>query len=47
MWGGSMLIDSVWVILAVTDWLRHETKVAERIDLQTLAALPARTAHPS
>lgn len=41
MWGGSMLIDSVWVVLAVTDWLRSETRLAERIDLQTMRDLPA------
>jgi putative copper resistance protein D len=41
MWGGSMLIDSVWVALAVAEWLRSETRLAERIDLQTMAGLPA------
>jgi cytochrome c oxidase assembly factor CtaG len=41
MWGGSMLIDSVWVVLAVCDWLRNEKRVAERIDLQTMRTLVA------
>ena len=41
MWGGSMLIDSVWVVLAVLDWLRNEKQKAQRIDLQTLRSLPA------
>jgi cytochrome c oxidase assembly factor CtaG len=39
MWGGSMVIDSVWVVIAVCDWLRNEKRVAERIDLQTMGAL--------
>ena len=41
MWGGSMLIDSIWVLLAVSDWLRSEARLAARIDLQTMADLPA------
>jgi putative copper resistance protein D len=43
MWGLSMLIDSVWVVLAVVDWLHSETRRAERIDLQTLGRLPVPT----
>ena len=39
MWAGSMLVDSVWVVLAVSDWLRSEKRAARRIDLQTLASL--------
>ena len=39
MWAGSMLIDSVWVVLAVAAWLRSERAVAERIDLQTMRDL--------
>ncbi|MEO9197795.1 MAG: cytochrome c oxidase assembly protein [Antricoccus sp.] len=41
MWAGSMLIDTIWVSLAVLDWLRSESKVAARIDVQTLKKLPA------
>ena len=41
MWGGSMVIDAVWVRLAVLAWLRSERRLAARIDLQTLAELPA------
>ncbi len=44
MWGGSMLIDSVWVSIAVLDWLRHEKQVAQRIDLQTLREIAS--VHP-
>jgi putative copper resistance protein D len=39
MWAGSMIIDSVWVIIAVSDWLRNERRVAERIDVQTMREL--------
>ena len=41
MWGGSMLIDSVWVTVAVCDWLRNEKQVAQRIDIQTMRDLAA------
>jgi hypothetical protein len=34
-----MIIDSVWVIIAVSDWLRNERRVAERIDVQTMREL--------
>ncbi len=44
MWGGSMLIDSVWVAIAVIDWLRDEKRVAQRIDLQTMRELTAASA---
>ncbi len=46
MWGGSMIIDSVWVVLAVTAWLRSESRLASRIDVQTLGELPALPGHP-
>lgn len=39
MWAGSMVIDSLWVVLAVLHWLRSETRKAYRIDMQTLASL--------
>lgn len=45
MWVGSMLIGSVWVVMAVLDWLRSEERRARRIDLQTLAG-PVRPAAP-
>lgn len=37
MWVGGMLIGSVWVVLAVLDWLHSEELRARRLDLQTLA----------
>lgn len=37
MWGGAMLIDTVWVSLAVLEWLRSEERRSHRIDLETLA----------
>jgi cytochrome c oxidase assembly factor CtaG len=36
MWSGSMVVDAVWVTLAARDWLRNESQVAQRIDMQTL-----------
>lgn len=45
MWAGSMVIDSVWVVLAVLDWLHSEERRARRLDLQTLA-LPVRPVAP-
>jgi cytochrome c oxidase assembly factor CtaG len=41
MWGGSMIIDTVWVVIAVFAWLRSENRLAARIDAQTLAQLPS------
>jgi cytochrome c oxidase assembly factor CtaG len=41
MWGGSMIIDTVWVTLAVVAWLRSEGRLATRIDVQTLSQQPA------
>jgi putative membrane protein len=46
MWAGSMLIDTVWVALAVMAWLRSEGRLATKIDLQTLAERPALRGHP-
>jgi cytochrome c oxidase assembly factor CtaG len=45
MWAGSMIIDSVWVSLAVLDWLHSEERRSHRLDLETLAAstLPLQT----
>jgi putative copper resistance protein D len=37
MWAGSMLIDSVWVALAVLEWLHSEERRSHRVDLETLA----------
>jgi putative copper resistance protein D len=37
MWSGSMLIDSVWVSVAVLEWLRSEERRARRLDLAALA----------
>jgi cytochrome c oxidase assembly factor CtaG len=39
MWGGAMLIDSVLVVVAVNAWLCDESRVAARIDLQTMGEL--------
>lgn len=36
MWAGSMLIDSVWVALAVLEWLHSEERRSHRLDLETL-----------
>ena len=36
MWAGSMIIDSVWVGIAVLEWLRSEKRVAQRIDVHTM-----------
>ncbi len=43
MWAGSMIIDSIWVAIAVHEWLRSEERLAHQIDLTTLAqpTLPA------
>jgi cytochrome c oxidase assembly factor CtaG len=46
MWAGSMIIDTVWVTLAVLAWLRNEGRVATRIDVQTLSEQPALRGHP-
>lgn len=46
MWGGSMIIDTVWISLAVAAWLRSESRLATRIDVQTLGQLPALPGHP-
>ena len=46
MWGGSMIVDSLWVTLAVLAWLRSEAAVAERVDLQTMSRLPALRSRP-
>lgn len=37
MWAGSMIIDSIWVAMAVHEWLRSEERLAHRLDLITLA----------
>jgi cytochrome c oxidase assembly factor CtaG len=42
MWAGAMIVDSVWVVLAVRDWLHSESQRAQRIDVRTLAELGAR-----
>jgi cytochrome c oxidase assembly factor CtaG len=40
MWSGSMLIDSVWVTVAVLEWLKSEERRAHRLDVETLAHSP-------
>ncbi len=37
MWGAGMIIDSIWVAVAVHEWLRSEERLAHQLDLQTLA----------
>jgi cytochrome c oxidase assembly factor CtaG len=41
MWAGSMIIDSIWVVLAVLHLLRSEARRAYRIDVRTLGEVPA------
>ena len=41
MWAGGMLIDSIWVVIAVLHLLRSEARKAYRLDMQTLARLGA------
>ena len=41
-----MIIDTVWVSLAVMAWLRSEKRLATRIDMQTLSELPALPGRP-
>jgi putative copper resistance protein D len=36
MWSGSMLIDALWVSVAVLEWLHSEEDRSRRLDLQTL-----------
>ena len=47
MWSGSMLIDAVWVSVAVLEWLHSEERRSRRIDLETLACprRPVRGVH--
>jgi cytochrome c oxidase assembly factor CtaG len=40
MWSGSMLIDSVWVTMAVLEWLKSEERRAHRMDVETLGHSP-------
>lgn len=46
MWGGSMIIDSLWVVLAVMAWLRSESRLATRLDVATMGELPAVQGRP-
>ncbi|MDX6245865.1 MAG: putative rane protein [Frankiales bacterium] len=39
MWSGTMLIDAVWVSVALLEWLHNEEKRSRRIDLETLATV--------
>jgi putative copper resistance protein D len=41
MWAGSMVIDSIWVVLAVLHWLRSESRRAYRMDVRALGEVPA------
>ncbi len=52
MWAGSMVIDAVWVALAVRGWLASEAVAARRIDAEgpvpaARARRPAGTARPA
>lgn len=46
MWAGAMIIDSIWIILAVLDWWRSEEQKAHRVDVHTLGT-PTRPARAS
>ena len=46
MWGGSMILDSLWVSLAVLAWLRSEGRLAARVDLETMSRMPALRGRP-
>lgn len=37
MWSGAMIIDAVWIALAVYHWLKSEEKKSQEIDAQVLA----------
>lgn len=39
MWVGSMVIQPVWVVLAMLEWLASERRLAQRIDLDTMRRL--------
>ena len=41
MWSAGMIIDAVWVSLAVLDWLHSEEARSRRVDLETLSATRA------
>lgn len=43
MWSASMLIDAAWVTIAARHWLLDESRLAERIDLQTLREMTPAT----
>ena len=32
MWSGSMIIDSIWLSIAVREWLKSEEKRSREID---------------
>ena len=32
MWAGSMIIDVIWISLAVSDWLKSEERKSKAID---------------
>lgn len=39
MWAGSMVIQVVWVVIAMLEWLASERRLAQRIDLDTMRRL--------
>lgn len=34
MWSGSMILDAIWLVMAVSDWLKSETEKSKRIDAE-------------
>jgi putative copper resistance protein D len=42
MWSGCMIIDAVWVTLAMVDWLRSEERKSQRLNIQTLLSMPTK-----
>ena len=32
MWSGSMILDSIWLVIAVSDWLKSETEKSKKLD---------------
>lgn len=34
MWSGSMILDAIWLVIAVSDWLKSETEKSKLIDAE-------------
>ena len=33
MWAMGMLIDAIWIALAVSDWIKNEKEISEKMEL--------------